>query len=377
MAAPSVEPIGPDLSMHRGCKWDGGVLGRDGCFYAIPYNATRVLRIDPAATGDAAVLLIGPDLSTHGGHKWIVGVLGSDGCIYAIPYNASRVLRIDPAAPGDAAVELIGPDFRSHGGYKWNSGVLGSDGCIYANPYYASRVLRIDPAAPVRPARSLSERLRDFARMGSSRWGALTGLLLNQREEAGRRPHLVGAEHVPLDVRDLHEAAAGNDLQTLLRHILSSDHLSPSSVRAITPAGRTPLHTASAAGAVHAVRILVQTMKPELIGAADLRERATGTCDGASNSRDHARMLLCSFIMFDLSCAGSVTLRRSAPGQRHAAGEPLACPSHPQRDGWASRGGARHPRLRVLQRHRRVRPGLSRPDGLASRLDGGATRGCS
>jgi hypothetical protein len=26
-------------------------------------------------------------------------VLGSDGCIYAIPSNASRVLRIDPAAP--------------------------------------------------------------------------------------------------------------------------------------------------------------------------------------------------------------------------------------------------------------------------------------
>ena len=153
MAVPSFEPIGPDLITFQGSKWDGGVLGSDGCIYAIPFNASRVLRIDdPAAPGDAAVELIGPDLSTHGGHKWNGGVLGSDGCIYAIPSNASRVLRIDPAAPGDAAVEPIGPDLSTHGGQKkkkkWNGGVLGSDGCIYAIPFNASRVLRIDPAAP-------------------------------------------------------------------------------------------------------------------------------------------------------------------------------------------------------------------------------------
>ena len=200
-----------------------------------------------------SVEIINPDLSTHGDGKWDGGVLGNDGCIYAIPFNASRVLRIDPAAPGGAAVELIGPDLSTHGYGKWAGGVLGNDGCIYAVPRNASRVLRIDPAAPVRPSRTFSERLRHL-----DLWESLTALLPSLREEAGRRLHLVGAEHVPLDVRDVHEAAAADDLKTLLRHILSPDHLSPSSVRAITPAGRTPLHTASAAGAVNAVRILVQ-----------------------------------------------------------------------------------------------------------------------
>ena len=250
----AVELIGPNLSTHRDFKWAGGVLGNDGCIYAIPDDASRVLRIDPAAPGGAAVEPIGPDLSTHGYGKWNGGLLGNDGCIYAIPRNASRVLRIDPAAaPGGAAVELIGPDLITHGDCKWAGGALGNDGCIYAIPRNASRVLRIDPAAPVRPSRTFSERLRHL-----DLWESLKALLPSLSGEAGRRLHLVGAEHVPLDVRDLHEAAAGDNLKALLRHILSSDHLSPSSVRAITPAGRTPLHTASAAGAVNAVRILVQ-----------------------------------------------------------------------------------------------------------------------
>ena len=56
---PTVEPIGPDLSSHGQNKWSGGVAGADGRIYAIPYDASRVLRIDPSS---GSVESIGPDL---------------------------------------------------------------------------------------------------------------------------------------------------------------------------------------------------------------------------------------------------------------------------------------------------------------------------
>ena len=58
----------------------------------------QVLRITPAtSTRGASVDTIGADLGvdTVDG-KWIGAILGANGCIYAIPFNATRVLKIDP-----------------------------------------------------------------------------------------------------------------------------------------------------------------------------------------------------------------------------------------------------------------------------------------
>ena len=38
--------VGDDLGAGL-AKWNGGVLGRDGCVYGIPASAKRVLRFDP------------------------------------------------------------------------------------------------------------------------------------------------------------------------------------------------------------------------------------------------------------------------------------------------------------------------------------------
>ena len=60
--------------------------------YAIPANATRVLKIDPR---NDTIDFIGPTFSRMK-QKWFGGIIGSDGCIYGIPHNATGVLRIDP-----------------------------------------------------------------------------------------------------------------------------------------------------------------------------------------------------------------------------------------------------------------------------------------
>ena len=49
-----------------------------------------------------------------GGWKWHGGVLAPNGCIYAFPSHAPRVLKIDCAK---GTTEMIGPEFE--GRYKW------------------------------------------------------------------------------------------------------------------------------------------------------------------------------------------------------------------------------------------------------------------
>ena len=87
-------------SEHAGnYKWSGGVLGPDHKIYCVPFDAPRVLRIDPA-TG--ATELIGSEHAGNG--KWYGGVLGPDHKIYCVPCNAPRVLRLAPPIPRRAAV---------------------------------------------------------------------------------------------------------------------------------------------------------------------------------------------------------------------------------------------------------------------------------
>ena len=83
------------------------------------------------------------------------------------------------------------------------------------------------------------------------------------------------AERVSSATAAVHQAAASDNIQALMRHILFEELLSPQSAGAITPLGRTPLHTASAVGAARAVRILVQTMDATTVGLADLEDGVT------------------------------------------------------------------------------------------------------
>lgn len=145
-----------------GYKFMGAVLGSDGKVYCVPHNARRVLMIDPASYSadnigdefvvDADTISTDFSISSDQPQLWWGAVLGGDGKIYCVPYNATRVLVIDPsvqspvgrlsflsASAGDAAI-MGGPR-------KWSGGALAPDGRIVCAPFDSDKVLVIDPAA--------------------------------------------------------------------------------------------------------------------------------------------------------------------------------------------------------------------------------------
>jgi len=117
-------------------RWHGAQQGLDGCLYAIPANAPRVLKIDPKTD---QVSLLGPELEPGLACKWYGGLRADNGDIWGIPYNASRLLRICPATQ---TVQLVGPDFGA-GGWKWHGGVKAGR-YVIGVPSHAERVLRLD-----------------------------------------------------------------------------------------------------------------------------------------------------------------------------------------------------------------------------------------
>ena len=145
----SVDTVGTDLGIDTADgKWIGAILAADGCIYAMPFNATRVLKIDPAQAevSTVGIDLVAPTAGKTNGGKWHGGHLAADGCIYGVPFNAARVLKVDPACKvADASVSLIGEPFRD-GGVKWSGGALSRSGLIFAAPFGAAHVLCIDPA---------------------------------------------------------------------------------------------------------------------------------------------------------------------------------------------------------------------------------------
>ncbi|KAG8468134.1 hypothetical protein KFE25_007186 [Diacronema lutheri] len=115
-------------------KYLGGVLGADGCVYAVPGKAPRVLKIVPK-TGE--VVTIGP--AWRGSFKWLRGVRCGHK-IYCIPCHHERVLKIDTST---GEVALIGDSYA--GLFKWHGAVVAADGCsVFCIPQKAERVLRID-----------------------------------------------------------------------------------------------------------------------------------------------------------------------------------------------------------------------------------------
>ncbi|KAL7484418.1 hypothetical protein ACHAW6_010056 [Cyclotella cf. meneghiniana] len=139
---------------HRAWKYHGGAVGSDGCIYAVPQSAGRVLRIDPT-TDECS--FVGPVF--EGRCKWYGGVVGNtDGAIYAIPHNAGGVLRIDASGVefGEAGTTMESRvRVTTHGefpvgGHKWHGASASDDGTIVSVPANADNVLCIVPAP--RPA---------------------------------------------------------------------------------------------------------------------------------------------------------------------------------------------------------------------------------
>jgi len=92
--------VGP-LLLEGENKFQNGFVGRDGCLYGIPQRSSGVLRVTPAAVSgldedhvdfmDCGYSLVGVKDKFEG------GVLGADGCIYCIPLRAKTCVKIVPA----------------------------------------------------------------------------------------------------------------------------------------------------------------------------------------------------------------------------------------------------------------------------------------
>ena len=129
----SMREIGPDLGAG-GRKYRNGIRAENGSIYCIPYiGAIQFLKITPVEGGEDAMVRIMyndekcPRMKFMG---WIAGALAKDGCIYYMPYNASRVLKLDPS--NNDSLSLIGGEVGDYMEDNHCKGaVLGSDDCIY------------------------------------------------------------------------------------------------------------------------------------------------------------------------------------------------------------------------------------------------------
>lgn len=91
-------------------KWQNGFSCRDGAVYAIPQRAHGVLRINPAPSGsglDAEVTTLWCANDAEMKDKYEGGVLGGDGCVYCIPLRSKEVVKI---VPGPACTPQKGAD---------------------------------------------------------------------------------------------------------------------------------------------------------------------------------------------------------------------------------------------------------------------------
>ena len=91
--------IGPPL-LDGENKFQNGFCGRDGCLYGIPQRAMGVLRITPAGKDgleeDHVDIIPCGDNLLGVKDKFEGGVLGVDGCIYCIPMRAKACVKIVP-----------------------------------------------------------------------------------------------------------------------------------------------------------------------------------------------------------------------------------------------------------------------------------------
>jgi hypothetical protein len=135
-----------------GCKrfnWHGGAKV-NGFIYAYPSHANTVLRIDTSLQSKGTISTQLPihrasyDADTNENYKWLGGAIGADGNIYAMPADASAILKIDTHTNVCSTFGFVGMEKN-----KWQGGVLSqTDGCIYCIPADGQHVLRIDTRNP-------------------------------------------------------------------------------------------------------------------------------------------------------------------------------------------------------------------------------------
>jgi hypothetical protein len=131
-----------DNDLAKNYKWLGGSIGEDGHIYAMPADASTVLKINVTTDHCSTFGFVGKEKN-----KWQGGVLASDGCVYAIPANGRHVLRIDTRSKigeGENPLQLLGnlPDRKD----KWQGAFIGTDGNMWAIPECGYRILRVSPS---------------------------------------------------------------------------------------------------------------------------------------------------------------------------------------------------------------------------------------
>lgn len=122
-------------------QWHGGGMNPSKtAIYCIPSNAQQVLKIDMITKQTSLVdidISAYPEMDLSIPNKWYGGIAGKDGCIYGIPYRAGAILQID-----DQGARCVGP-FYGLNKYNWHGGIC-VNGLIYAHPSHANTVLVID-----------------------------------------------------------------------------------------------------------------------------------------------------------------------------------------------------------------------------------------
>jgi hypothetical protein len=137
----SLTPIGPDLG-SRGNKWRCGVRDTRGNIYCAPAYADHFLKIDTVR--GAVEILAGVAMPETGECLWESGALAADNNIYYMPYNARRIMKLNP---DNDSLSSVGDDLGEQG-FKCRGTVVGSDNWVYSIPLNATHIFKFDPANP-------------------------------------------------------------------------------------------------------------------------------------------------------------------------------------------------------------------------------------
>ena len=124
--------IGSNIT-SGGSAYAGCVTAPNGKIYFAPYNASKILELDPT-TG--VTTLVGSVLPGTG--KYYGATLSTNGKIYYSPYMSTQVLEFDPSNYG---VKTVGQNLIGANSYIGSS--LSFDGSIYFTPAAATQVLEL------------------------------------------------------------------------------------------------------------------------------------------------------------------------------------------------------------------------------------------
>ena len=138
----SMTRIGPDLG--DGSKWYEGAMADNGIIYCVPFDSNHgILKIDTKTdTAKERNRNLLPELGTSTYSVWESCAVARSGCNYFMPYNARRIMKLDPN--NNDSISSVGDDLGS-GKYKYRGTVVGINGWVYGMPYKSKRIIKYDP----------------------------------------------------------------------------------------------------------------------------------------------------------------------------------------------------------------------------------------